>query len=525
MLGMFRKRRINKAVNATYEGLQDGGSDASLDASPISRLEGDDRAEGWALLAERLMDEGAEEGQLREVLEQALECDPENWDTWACLAQMEQQTEGRTGQAIEAYQKLTQLDPDNESVLLELVFLLLENDRAEEAVEAYKKLREPISLDHGLRLGTLLYGAGQLEPAIEVLGALRKQSDRALRQATLVDNFEALKELFEEAGQLHDEAYAEVHGREATIKVHAENAELDASAGVNYQLLGESLMVETPRLARSLRLTTPEQEQQLAEELLEEGATSHGLTLRGSSYLRMGDAARALEDFERACEADGKNFAAFLGMGAAMEAEKLESHRRVLGLPEYAPIDQLDIVVPDDPVLTKAEACVVRASAFPLRACLGALVEAEVTIRLLPIDVRPTDLPEFAGDSGRTDDHRTVEAIGGLAAEHLAVARVVDLINIENENGWTFAHELAHLAFFYMPEELQGIFDALHGDALDVGYVVDTYASQNLDEFFAGTYVDYIRHRYDCRHQKELDDEGVLQDVFAVFDEISDDGD
>ena len=521
MLGLFRKRRINKAVQAAHRGLQDG----ALDASAMDGLDDRDRAEAWAQLAELLMDEGEEEGQLREVLERALEFDPESWDSWACLAQLEQQTEGRAAEAMAAYEKLTTLDSSNEAVRLELVFLLLENDRAAEALESYKQLRDPIDMDQGLRLGTLLYGAGQLEPAIQVLGDLRKQSELALRQATLVDNFEAIKQVYEASGQLHDEAYAEVHGREATIQVHAENADLDARAGVNYQLLGESLMVEAPRLARSLRLTTPQQEQELAEELLEEGARSHGLTLRGSSLLRTGDAARALDEFEQACEADGKNFAAFLGLGAAMEAETLESHRRVMGLPEFEPIPHLERVVPDDPVLTRMEADIVRASAFPLRACLGPLAEAGVTIRLLPVDVRPTDLPEFAGEQDRTDDHRTLEAIGGLASERLAVARVLDLVNIDHEGGWTFAHELAHLAFFHISEEVQDIFKELHRDALDVGYVVDTYAAQNLDEFFAGTYVDYLRHRYDCRHQKELDDEGVLRDVYAAFDEISNAGD
>lgn len=58
------------------------------------------------------------------------------------MAQVEQ-TEGRAKQAIVAYEKLAELDPDNEAVLLELVFLLLENDRAEDAVEAYKRLRAP----------------------------------------------------------------------------------------------------------------------------------------------------------------------------------------------------------------------------------------------------------------------------------------------------------------------------------------------------------------------------------------------
>ena len=191
MLGLFRKRRINKAVNAAHHRLQDG----TLDPSPMEALGGgDERAEAWSLLAERLMDEGAEEEQLRQVLERALACDPESWDARAMLAELEQQTEGRAEQAMAAYEKLVQLDGDNDTVRLELIFLLLENDRVEQGVEALEQLTSPISLEQGLRLGRLLFGADQLEPAIEVLGRLRQQSKRALRQATLVDNFEEIKE-------------------------------------------------------------------------------------------------------------------------------------------------------------------------------------------------------------------------------------------------------------------------------------------------------------------------------------------
>ena len=371
MFSIFRKRRINKAVTSTHDSLED----VSLDDSPVARLDSAERGEAWALLAGRLMDEGAEERQLRDVLERALQCDPRSWDAWDCLAQLEQQTEGRAEEAMAAYQKLVELEPDSDAARLELIFLRLENDRAAAAVEAYEELRGPVDMDHGLRLGRLLYGAGQLERAIEVLGDLRKQCDRGLRHASLVDNFEELKELHEDAGQLYDEAYAEVHGREATIQVHAENADLDGTAGVNYSLLGESLMVDAPRLARSLRLATPQQEKELGRELLDEGARSQGLALLGSAHLRTGEVGRALDEFEQACDADGKNFAAFLGMGAAMEAEQLESHRRVMKLPEFGEVPHIQKVIPDDLALTKLEATVVRASVHPLRGCLGSLAQ------------------------------------------------------------------------------------------------------------------------------------------------------
>ena len=67
-----------------------------------------------------------------------------------------------------------------------------------------------------------------------------------------------------------------------------------------------------------------------------------------------------------------------------------------------------------------------------------------------------TDVPEFAAEaeSRHEEDHRSWACISGMAQGALAVVKVEELLDLESQGGWTFAHELAHLVLNCAPEAL-----------------------------------------------------------------------
>ncbi|MCA9667257.1 MAG: tetratricopeptide repeat protein [Myxococcales bacterium] len=521
-MGLFSKRRVKKAVQRA---LASRSARVAVEASALDGLsDGEERADGWVQVAEALMEEGAEDDVVREALERATGASPSHWDAWALLAELEEQLDGRHEQAIAAYERLLAISPVADEARVELALLLLAHERVDEAREHIGALRRELTSEQGLELGRALFGAGALELAIDVLAPARERCLLELKQATFIDSFEALKSMHDELVRLHDEAYAEVHGREQVVVQSARAAQLDGGAPVNYSLLGESLMVDAPRIARELTLRTVRDEEQLADTLLAEGHRAHGLVMRGSAYLRQGRAGAAVREMRDACEADGSCFAAFLGLGAALACEHLDAESRVRQLEKVPPIEGIERVVVDYPVLTELERRVVDVSTYPLRACLPPLAEAGVTIRLLPADVRVVDVPELAPLAGeRGDDHRTVDALGGVASlgARIAAARVLELLPIEAANGWTFGHELSHLAFYCLADEWHEEVVSLYERAVEAGYVVTAYAASNIDEFFAGTYEAYLRTRHHCHAQHELDDEGIVEQMFDLFDDLA----
>jgi len=249
--------------------------------------------------------------------------------------------------------------------------------------------------------------------------------------------------------------------------------------------------------------------------------SAHALCLKGSALLRLGKLDAARERFEEAAALDGRCFAAFLGLGAVFDHERYGLLGAAGGLPVFPEPVELGAIVPDLPALTPLELRVVCASAAPLAGALPAVAAAGARIRLLPIDVRPTDVPELSGTiSGRTEDHRSYDAIGGLAASRLAVARIDELLDVVSESGLVFAHELAHLAFFHLAGELRERVEALHREATELGWVAEAYALENPDEFFAVSYTDWLRQRYGLPLRREPDDEGIFDAIAAVFEAL-----
>jgi len=46
------------------------------------------------------------------------------------------------------------------------------------------------------------------------------------------------------------------------------------------------------------------------------------------------------------------------------------------------------------------------------------------------------------------------------------------------------------------------------------------YQTTNSAEFFAVAYTDFIAHTYDLPSRRELDEEGIVEDVFALIREL-----
>lgn len=363
--------------------------------------------------------------------------------------------------------------------------------------------------------------------ALELLEAVRDHYDLELRAGLVSrEDWQHLRNLYDEASRLADSARAELHGQETLVIQPALAGKLDGRAGVNYRLLGESLMVGAPPLAGgSTHLEQVDMAAARADRVLaDDPQSAHALCLQGSALLRLGKLDAARDRFEAAAALDGRCFAAFLGLGAVLDHERYGLLGAAGGLPSLPEPEGLREIVPDLPALTPLERRVVCASAAPLAGALPAVAAAGARIRLLPIDLRPTDVPELSRlPRERTDDHRSYDALGGLAASRLAVARIDELLDVVSDHGLVFAHELAHLAFFHVAGELRAEVEALHREATELGWVAEAYALENPDEFFAVSYTDWLRQRFDLPLRREPDDAGIFDGLAAVFEALAGD--
>ena len=512
-----RKAKIRKAVDGVLASIGDEG--AAPDFAPIEALASDLHVQAYYTLTLALYEDELY-AQAKASLERALALAPDERELHALAAQIDAEL-GEVDDAIEAQRRVVAKNPKDKTALASLAELLIAAERIDEAIEVLQGDRDDPVLD--TRLAEALFLANRNEEALELLDEACALYDAQLKQLSGAD-WQALKSRADEADRLRQDVYAELHGREATIELAAAAGKLDAQAGVNFRLLGARLAAKSDRIADVLELQTPDATEARGETLLRANPKSaSGLVLVGSAQLRRGDLEDARKTFERACEADGKNFAAFLGLGAVMDHEQHRLHKRVASLPRSIPPPELALVVPDLPALTDLEQHVVWASIRPLARMLPTLAERDVKMRILPIDVRATDIDLFKDAAGERaeDDHRSYDAITGIATHGGAVAKIEELLDIVTDGGWTFAHELAHLAFFHIPEAQAEPLLEIYERALQVGYANIEYALQNADEFFAVSYADYLRFRYELPDVPEADDAGIQRDLMKYFDQLS----
>ncbi len=228
-----------------------------------------------------------------------------------------------------------------------------------------------------------------------------------------------------------------------------------------------------------------------AEDTLARGPSTVARLRRGESNLRLLDLREARRDFGAILEETPDCWPAGLGLAAVELLQRADPVSALRDLPD-APWDpRWDPILPDRAALTMDERRVVAASLRGLEASLPGLLAAGARIRLLPLDVRAADLAEFQGAPALAE---------GLAARSgLAVARVELLLATAGDCSWVFAHEAAHLAFFFLDEARKASFLALHDEVRGDDWAFTGYQHENVDEFFAVAWEDALRERHGPR--------------------------
>ena len=509
-----RKAKIRKAVDRALASVD--AEDDVADHAPIEALPADLQAHAYYTLALALH-EDERYAAARVTLERALAVAPDEMELHRLAGAIAAELGDGDG-AIEAQRRIVASHPDDHAAIGALAEQLIAADRLDEVIALLQPLRADGDPELDTRLAEALFVQGKTEDALAILDEVCETYDAQMKRVYGYE-WQALRERAAVAERLRADAYAELHGREATIELAAAAGKLDATAGVNYRLLGARLAATSDRLADELVLQDPDATEARGRAVLE-AKRAAGLVLIGSAQLRRGDVGVAKQTFERASEADGRCFAAFLGIGAALDHERHSFHRRAARLAhKRAPSAELAGVVPDLAALTEPERRVVWASAEPLVALLPVLGERDVTIRILPIDVRATDVGLFADAANQraADDQRSYDAITGMATHGGAIAKIEELLDIVSDGGWTFAHELAHLAFFHMTDDQRAPLLEIYERATEVGYANIGYALKNPDEFFAVSYTDYLRDLHGLPGVPIADDVGIQQALMSYF--------
>lgn len=427
--------------------------------------------------------------------------------------------------AAETLARLVSLRPAESGLTLQLAEALIGADRPDEALQRLAPLREGAGAEVLLRVGKALYASHRTAEALEVLDDAMVHAEALARSDPFGGDITHGDPLYAELRALHAQVLAEVHGREAVTVDAALRRKLDARAGVNFKLLAQSLMQQRQGGPRTLTLEAAAREQALGRELLSvDSRDPSGHLLLGSAELREGRFAAAVRHFERAEQLDPRNFAAVLGRGSALQGrEEGAADLIVQRLGKPGDLSAWQRVVPDLEQLTALERRVVQASVLPLRTLLPRLEAAGARIRILPLDVLATDLPELSALAGTKDeeDHRAWSCISGLTEGALAIVKVEELLELQSEAGWTFAHELAHLALNHAPEELAREVERHYETFLDSDFLGGAYQLSNVHEFFACSYVDFLRERHGLRAHVEHDEGGQLRALFALFERLA----
>jgi len=258
------------------------------------------------------------------------------------------------------------------------------------------------------------------------------------------------------------------------------------------------------------------------EALIAGGERSRGLCHLGLAALRRHKSSKARDLFEKARELDEGNFAAFLGIGAAIDHDQSGAVGRVARLPDAPPSlpPALAQVLVDWPSLTAAERTAVNAAVAPLANRLEAVAAAGAIVRVLPIDARLVDLREFRDGSGeRLEDERCLDAITGAAMPKLCASKIEEQLTFSGERGWVFAHELAHLVHYHLPDDHCDELDALFEELDAQEFVLTNYQTRNVAEFFAVAYEDYLCDLYTLPSAREAGFEH-LEPVFDFIDRL-----
>lgn len=328
---------------------------------------------------------------------------------------------------------------------------------------------------------------------------LREIGARAEAAASIfqTDNGAYWRDIALRADRLRSSALVALNGQDAVLKDAASSGKLLPRSGVNHMLVGQAGMADSGRVAASLVLkSVADSEAWAAERLAARPSDRSARTRMAEARLRCGDRTDALRMFRGLVDEDPSWFPGQLGLGALLRFDESRSGALLQNLPPCRLDPEWLPVLPDWYALEPEEQQIVAHSATPLARALPGLLAAGARIQLLPIDVRPVDLDELAQLDGTfSEDGRRLAGIGGLASSQgIAVARIEGLRCIGES--WVFGHELAHLAFWALPEADQLAFMELFDRARRLEWAWSQYQQSNVDEFFAVSYEDLLLERY-----------------------------
>lgn len=509
-----RKAKARKAVARALAAVERENDVA--DHAPIEALPEDLRPHAYFTVAHALF-EDERYAAAKRTIDALITIAPDETDAHELAASICREL-GDVEGAIVAQRRVVAASGGDAAAAIALADLLIVTERAEEAISLLHPLGYLHDREVDTKLAEALFVHDRAQQAFEILDAVVKQYEAQLREPWSVPDRQGLIARAEHATRLRADIYAELHGREATIELAAAAGRLNARAGVNYRLLGARRAADSKRVAEVLDLQDPDATEQRARARGLDQASS--LALLGSAQLRRADLGAARRSFEAARDLDEQCFAAFFGIGAVLDHERHELHRRSRALDvRGTPTPELARVVPDWPALTEVERHVVWASTQPFAAVLPQLAERGVTMRILPIDVRATDVGLFEHVVGRraSDDHRSYDAIGGVATARGAIAKIEELLDVVGDHAWTFAHEFSHLVYFHMDAATVSKFEELYERARGVGYANTDYALKNDHELFAVSYTEFLRERYRLPGVPMNDDAGIRHALMAFF--------
>jgi tetratricopeptide (TPR) repeat protein len=513
LFSSFRSRRRARLAHEAFVATGYAAAAAVLDeASALG-------AEAWARFAVELYN-ADHVAESERAIRRALELEPGRGDALIFLAARLVEAE-RLDEAIETYRALMARYPRAATQAVALARLLAARDDHPGVKATLAPFTSHPSPELHLLLARSLFELGENQQVVDLLAPAIQQMKLELQGFLHQDSRRALGDSYEEARLLHDDAYAAMHGREQVIETAGARGDLDARAGVNYKLLGEARMTLPPRWEADTRLRSVEEGLAFGAELVASGQRSRGLCHTALARLRQGRIEDAQDLFGEARDADDDNFAAYLGLGAAMDLASARAFERVAELPEASPPPLIESVIVDWPALTPLERKAVALLAAPLAGLLPSVVAAGGRARLLPVDARLSELPEMAEDADeRHDDHRCLKAITGAATARVSASKIEELLDFTGERASVFAHELAHLAHFHAPDYVCERIEDLYERALEHEHIITVYQTRNSAEFFAVAFTDYLAETYGLVSRRELDDEGVLEETFSLIDDL-----
>jgi tetratricopeptide (TPR) repeat protein len=514
----FRARGVGREAFEVY--LERGWEDAEavVHAAP-KRL----AAEVWAHLGVALENEGHTD-DARRAVQLSRKLAPDRTDTLLFLAELERDA-GNVEEAIGLYRALLAAAPGAALQALDLAHLLAARDaNSHHAIsELLWPFRGHVSVELRIVLARALFEGERHEEVLTVTGPLVKGVEVELGSLGAGNLRGELINHMREATNLHDDSYAALHGREQVIESEVHRGRLEANSAANYRLLGEARMAAPPAWKPDTALRDVDGTAAFGQTLIAAGERSRGFCHLGVAALRRHKASDARDLFEKARNLDEDNFAAFLGIGAAIDLDQSRAAGRLARLPKPPDVltSEAGRVLVDWPVLTGAERTAVHAALAPLERQLPPVAAAGAIVRVLPIDARLVDLPEF-GDGGgeRLEDERCLDAITGAATEKVCASKIEELLIFSGEQGWVFAHELAHLVHFHFSDERWAELDALFEEIAAHEYVLTSYQTRNVAEFFAVAYEDYLCNLYGLPSAREAGFD-QLEPVFAFIDRLA----